>query len=147
MHKRLGKAVTVHGKRCSMTICRQLYRLQAESPWPPVFAHNPAAAGPSGAPEKPPNKKGKKGNKAAAAAAKAVAGPSNGKLASQDEFCPVVEGGTLLLTKEVVASKTGVFEMEALTDLVKEAGRYGATLHWIQNLDTYECLGPGFCYP
>lgn len=117
-HKKLGKAVTLHGKRCSMAICRQLFRLEPDAPWPPSFSQLAGGAGPS---EKPTQKKGKKGKKGAAKAA-----PAASKLASQDDFSAVVEGGKLLLSEEVVASKTGSFDMEALSDCVREAGRYGA---------------------
>jgi hypothetical protein len=119
-HKKLGKAVTMHGKRCPLAICRQLFRLQPGAAWPPSFSNLTPAPG---AAEKGAQKKGKKGKKGAA---KAV--PAGSKLASQDEFSAVVEGGKLLMHEEVVASKTGTFDMEALGECVLEAGRYGTLL-------------------
>ena len=113
--KRLGKSMIIQGKRQNLTICRQIYRLEPDAPWPPtrVAALTPEQPEAS----KDARKSGRKGRKAAATCA---AG------ASTSAVTLGVEGGTQVFCEELQASKGNTFDFAAVGEPVRKVGRYGA---------------------
>lgn len=147
--KRVNKTVTVLGKKQPLSLCRMIFKLAPDAPWPPPGHQlltdatsdalgSPAAQAPpvKSAPAQGAQKgKGKrsKGRKAAATSATGDAEASTSVEAAEAGAAAEARGlevgvpeAQKVFSEELPAGKGSTFELEAVREPFANAGRFGA---------------------